>query len=255
MRSVAAFDWSILKETDHRPWPVPASPWMMTQSWHDLLFAHWPVPASEIRRLVPAAFEIDLFDTQAWVSVVPFRMTNIRLRLLPPIPGHAAFPEINVRTYVRVGDRPGIYFFSFDAARRLAVQAARTFLNLPYFAARMRVEARQDDVAYESARRNHRAALFRGDYAPVDAPFTAARGSLEYFLAERYCLYNLDHRGRSYRLDIHHRPWPLQVAQARLNMNTMAAATGIALPRAPSLLHFAKRLDVIFWAPAVTSMT
>jgi uncharacterized protein YqjF (DUF2071 family) len=37
----------------------------MTQSWHDLLFAHWRVDVSEVRRAVPAAFDLDLFNDEA----------------------------------------------------------------------------------------------------------------------------------------------------------------------------------------------
>jgi len=49
----------------------------MTQSWHDLLFAHWRVDVSELRRAVPAAFDLDFFDDEAWVGIVPFHMTNV----------------------------------------------------------------------------------------------------------------------------------------------------------------------------------
>jgi hypothetical protein len=135
---------------------MPRAPWLMTQSWHDLLFAHWRVDVSELRRVVPAAFELDLFDGEAWLGVVPFYMTNVGLRATPALPWISAFAELNVRTYVRVADRPGVYFFSLDAARWLAVAAARTFLNLPYYAAQMTVERHPDGMRCESARRQER---------------------------------------------------------------------------------------------------
>jgi hypothetical protein len=99
----------------------------------DLLFAHWRVDVSEVRRAVPAAFDPDLFHDEAWLGVVPFHMTNVGLRATPVVPWISAFPELNVRTYVRVADRPGMYCFSPDAARWLAVAAARTLSNLPYY--------------------------------------------------------------------------------------------------------------------------
>ena len=120
----------------------------MTQSWHDLLFAHWRVDVSELRRVVPAAFDLDLFDDEAWLGIVPFHMTNVGLRATPTVPWISAFPELNVRTYVRVADRPGVYFFSLDAARWLAVAAARAFLNLPYYTADMTLERRGDGLDY-----------------------------------------------------------------------------------------------------------
>ena len=221
----------------------------MTQSWHDLLFAHWRVELSELRRAVPAAFELDLFDGAAWLGIVPFHMTNVGLRATPLVPWISAFPELNVRTYVRVADRPGVYFFSLDAARRLAVAAARALLNLPYYRADMRLQQRSDGLAYESARRTDKRVRFKATYEAISPPFTPGVGSIEYFLTERYCLYHRDRRGRPYRLEIHHRPWSLQVARAAITMNTMAAASCVALNGRPALLHFARRQDVVAWAP------
>ena len=101
----------------------------MRQTWNDLLFAHWPVDAAALRELVPAGFELDPFDGQVWVGVVPFHMTNVAPRFVPALPWVSAFPELNVRTYVRVKGKPGVYFFSLDAADRLAVWGARTFYH------------------------------------------------------------------------------------------------------------------------------
>ena len=243
------FDHSIINSTSHRPWPIPRSPWLMTQSWHDLLFAHWRVDVSEMRRAVPAAFDLDLFEGEAWLGVVPFRMTNVGLRASPALPWLSAFPELNVRTYVRVADRPGVYFFSLDADRRLAVAAARALLNLPYHAAVMTVEHHGDEIRYESSRRTTRPAVFKATYEPIGVPFVAIKNSIEYFLTERYCLYHQNRRAQPYRLEIHHRPWSLQVARARIATNTMAAASQLTLNGAPALLHFARRQDVVAWAP------
>lgn len=244
----AGFDYSVVDDAAHRPWPMPRRPWLMTQSWHDLLFAHWRVNVSEVRRVVPAAFDLDLFDNEAWLGIVPFHMTNVGLRGTPTMPWISAFPELNVRTYVRVADRPGVYFFSLDAARGLAVAAARAFLNLPYYTADMTIDRRDKGLDYESARRSRGQAQFKATYEPVSLPFAASVGSIEYFLTERYCLYHLSRQGRPYRLEIHHRPWPLQLARATITVNTMAVRH-LTLNGAPALLHFARRQDVIAWAP------
>lgn len=244
------FDYSIFASTAHRPWPMPRAPWLMTQSWHDLLFAHWRVAVPELRRVVPSVFDLDLFDGEAWVGVVPFYMTNVGLRATPALPWISTFAELNVRTYVRVGDRPGVYFFSLDAARWLAVAAARALLNLPYHAADMTLARQGDGLRYESVRRARPAAAFTAVYEPTGAPFVASAGSIEYFLTERYCLYHLNRRSRPYRLDIHHPPWTLQTARAAIAANTMAAASGLTLNGAPALLHYARRQDVVCWAPA-----
>ena len=95
----SGFDYGILKHTAHRPWPMPSGPWVMTQSWHDLLFAHWPVNPAELRARVPSEFALDLFEGSAWLGIVPFRMTNVAPRGVPALPWVSEFPELNVRTY------------------------------------------------------------------------------------------------------------------------------------------------------------
>jgi len=228
---------------------MPDWPWLMTQTWNDLLFAHWPMDVVRLRPLIPRAFDIDLFDGTSWIGVVPFHMTNVGARGLPLLPRVAAFPELNVRTYVRVGDRPGVYFFSLDAASVAAVRTARALLNLPYYAASMTVESNGPAIVYRSARSSGPAAEFQGTYEPIDEPFSPRVGTLEYFLTERYCLYNVDRRGNPYRLDIHHPVWRLQAARAELERNTMTIPCGVPLPDQPPLLHFAKRQDAVAWGP------
>jgi uncharacterized protein len=246
------FNYGILDETGHRPWPMPSAPWVMTQTWHDLLFAHWPVSAAALRAKVPAAFELDTFEGQAWVGVVPFRMSNVAPRAVPALPWISAFPELNVRTYVRVGGHGGVYFFSLDAANSVAVGVARVLAHLPYFSAEMQVVVKDDRwVHYRSSRTSSSGAKaeLEGRYRPTGPVHEPVAGTLEYFLTERYCLFTEDRAMRAYRLDIHHPPWPLQPAEAELPVNTMADAAGIQLPSTEPLLHFAKRQDMVAWPP------
>jgi uncharacterized protein len=228
---------------------MPDRPWAMMQTWHDLLFAHWPLNSQEVRHLVPPEFDLDLFDGDAWIGVVPFHMTNVSPRGIPSLPWVSEFPELNVRTYVRVADKPGVYFFSLDAGSTLAVKAARALLNLPYYAASMSVTPEGGAVSYESRRSEGRPAEFIATYEPAGPPFRSMPGSLEYFLSERYCLYHVGRDGAPYRLEIHHPPWGLQPAAAEFFRNTMAGASGLALPARAPLLHFAKRQDMVAWAP------
>jgi uncharacterized protein len=244
------FNAEIVHIVNHRPWAMPDTPWAMTQTWTDLLFAHWQLDVAQLRAKVPAAFELDLFDGRAWIAVVPFSMTNVAPRGVPALPWVSEFPELNVRTYVRAGDRPGVYFFSLDAGSAVAVQAARTLLNLPYYAAAMTVSGSGDGVHYRSARPGDPPAEFDATYEPAGAAFPPAEGSLEYFLTERYCLYHVDRRGAPYRLEIHHPPWQLQPARARITRNTMASASGIELPDEAPVLHFARRQDAVAWLPS-----
>ena len=243
------FNYDILNEVAHRPWPFPESPWIMTQTWHDLLFAHWPVDASALRPLVPSGFEVDTFDGQGWVAVVPFRMTNVAPRGIPALPWVSAFPELNVRTYVRVNGRPGVYFFSLDAANPVAVGVARTLVHLPYFTAAMQVEQKEGWITYRSQRTSTKGspAELKARYRPVGPVTPPAEGTLEHFLTERYCLFTVDQAFHAFSLDIHHPPWPLQVAEAEITVNTMAEAAGIRLPSMAPLLHFSKRQDMVAW--------
>jgi uncharacterized protein len=248
---MGGFDFGIVNETAHRPWPMPRAPWVMTQTWNDLLFAHWTTDAALIRSHIPSDFTLDLFDGRAWLGVVPFYMTNVSPRGMPSLPWISEFAELNVRTYVRVGDRPGIYFFSLDAGSTLAVHAARALLNLPYYSAAMRVIEHGDVVEYESSRDGLRLADdFEATYEPDGPEFAARPGSIEYFLTERYCLYHHERDGEPYRLDIHHPPWRLQPARARITHDNMAEVNGLTRLHEPPLLHFVKRQDMIAWMPS-----
>lgn len=241
----------ILNEIEHRPWPLPSGPWIMAQSWHDLLFAHWPVPVADLRPHIPSRLEIDTFDEQAWIAVVPFRMSGVRLRGTPNFPRLSAFPELNVRTYVTLGGKPGVWFFSLDAANPVAVAIARAWFHLPYFNANMICQEHDGAVHYQSERthKNASLAILRVRYKPSGDIFLPKAGSLEHFLTERYCLYTRDGDGRLTRAEINHLSWRLQVAEAEFEENTMAKAAGIALPEQKPLLHFSKRQDVVVWRP------
>ena len=247
-RRLNDFNHRILTEAGHRPWPMPDTPWVMRQTWHDLLFAHWGVDPSVLRPLVPRGFPVDTFDGQAWVGIVPFEMSNVAPRAVPALPWLSAFPELNVRTYVTLDGKPGVYFFSLDASNTVAVEAARVLAHLPYFAAAMAVDPRDGWIHYRSRRTDRRGApaALTGRYRPTDGPRPPAGGTLEYFLTERYCLYTFDERLRLHRADIQHPPWPLREASAAIGLNTMTAPFGIDLEGEP-LLHLAHRQDVLIW--------
>ena len=223
----------------------------MAQRWNDLLFMHWPIAADSLRALVPARIDLDVYDDTAWVSIAPFSLSDLRPRGLPALPRISEFPELNVRTYVIVDEKPGVYFFSLDAGSALAVLGARTLFHLPYYAAAMHLRGRPDGgIDYESRRLaiGSRPARFKAAYAPTGPVTTSAPGSLEHWLTERYCLYAVGSAQRVYRTEIHHRPWPLQPARVEIAENTMAAASQIELPSLPPKVSFTQRLDVVVWA-------
>ena len=237
----------VLGKTAHRPWPLPSGPWVMGQTWERLLFAHWPVDPEVVRRVVHPAIPLDTWEGSAWVGVTPFEVRGLRPRLGLPLPGVSAFPEVNVRTYTTIGGRPGIYFLSLDAGSRLAVHAARRAYRLPYFHAHMGIDAGPRGVHFRARRATGPPAGLDALYRPTGRASAATPGSLEHWLAERYCLYTVDAHGRPLRADIHHPPWPLQAAEAAFAHNAMTAPFSFALDGAP-LLHYARRQDVVFWS-------
>jgi hypothetical protein len=214
------------------------------------LFAHWPVTARILRQHIPEQLRIDTFDGQAWLGIVPFSMTGVRLRWTPSLPWLSAFPELNLRTYVTAQEKPGVWFFSLDAANALAVAAARLTFHLPYFRARMKCTEAEEWIDYRSRRVHPGApeAAFQARYRGKGEFFQAQSRTLLHFLTERYCLYSAS-KGRIYRGEIHHPPWLLQEAEAQIMHNSMAEAAGLSLPVGVPLLHFVRRQDMVAWAP------
>ncbi len=223
----------------------------MAQKWRDLLFAHWAVAPELLRKLVPAKLELETFNGQAWIGVVPFTMSGVRLRGTPALPWLSTFPELNVRTYVIAEGKPGVWFFSLDAANRLAVELARFWFHLPYFHARMSSRAKPEGIEYFSRRDDRRggAERLQASYSGKGSWFEAKPGTLEYFLTERYCLYAQKPNGELLRGEIHHAPWKLQEASAVFDVNTMTENLGLALSGRPDMLHFSKLQEMIAWAP------
>ncbi len=238
--------------TDHRPWALPKRPWAWRQSWRELLFVHWPVPAAVLRPLVPAGLEVQEFDGTSWVGVVPFRMEGVMRRPFPDLPGVSAFPELNVRLYVEADGKPGVWFLSLDAANPLAVWAARRFLHLPYYLADIAMERKGDDLTFASQRRGA-PERFEATYGPTGPDEEAVAGTFEHWLTERYCLYAATPNGRLLRNEVHHAPWPLQPAYAYLEPNTLLAGFGIDVGPGRPHVRYAEGVDVVVWDAEVVS--
>jgi uncharacterized protein YqjF (DUF2071 family) len=206
---------------------------------------HWPVRAERLRALVPGELELEAFEGAHWLGMTSFLLTDMHPRWLPPIPFVSTFPELNVRTYVTLGGKPGIYFFSLDAGSLLAVLGARATYSLPYFHARASIREEGGWILYRSERVGGNAA-FEARYRANGEGAQPTPGSLEHFLTERYALYVV-RDGRTRRGDIQHAPWRLRPAEAQIARNTMAGAAGIELPPQEPLLHYSERQDTTFW--------
>jgi uncharacterized protein YqjF (DUF2071 family) len=213
----------------------------MQMNWLDLCFLHWPVAVQSLRPWIPAGLEVDTFEGTAWLALVPFTMTGVRPIGCPDLPGVSAFAEFNVRTYVRDREKSGVWFFSLDAAQKLAVRVARTCFHLPYFDATFE-RSWQRGWCHYRVLRTHRgcpAVHFEGRYRPVGEVFHSLPGSLEEFLTERYWLFSADSRGHVYRARIFHERWPLQRGECQIGSHTMEAPLGLRLIEPPASILFA----------------
>jgi uncharacterized protein len=221
---------------------------LMYQSWGSLLFLHWRLPVDLVRRYVPAPLEVDTFDGSAWIGVVPFTMWGIRPLFLPALPGLSSAHELNVRTYVHYRGVPGVWFLSLDVTKRLAVWGARTFFYLPYFHAKIRLDADHQSVDFVHQRRQRGApeARFEARWTAGELLPEATPDSLDYFLTERYCLYSV-YRDRLYRARINHQPWPLRRASLEHLRPTMLSSHSLPEPADDPVVHHGDPVRVGIW--------
>lgn len=220
-----------------------------------MLFLHWPVPVEVLRPLVPRSLEIDQYEGVAYVGVVPFAMEGVRPNWWPSRLAFS-FLETNVRTYVHCNGKPGVYFFSLDAASGLAVWAARRFWGLPYYHAKMTLQREAansstsdhlpsvgDTVKYES-RRNGGSADHRVSYRVGDPLGPLDFDSIEFFFLERYLLFVERKRGTLVG-QVHHTPYPAHEAELLSIEDELLGAAGCSgIDPHPEFVHYSPGVDV-----------
>jgi len=244
---------------EDRNWDPPSRGAFMRMSWFDLLFMHYKVDAAALQDLLPDSVELDTFDGEAWLGIVPFRMADVAPRWVPNLPLVlplvSRFPELNVRTYVTIDGKPGVWFFSLDATSKIAVRAARWLFHLNYVDASINFTKASKHcpgkwIQYHSVRTDPTAppAELHCEYRPVGHRFFAKPQSLVHWLTARYCLYTTDSQGQLFRGEINHQPWQLRDAQSIVHTNTMTDSLGLELGDQKPLLHFAKETKVVAWS-------
>jgi uncharacterized protein YqjF (DUF2071 family) len=224
----------------------PERPVWGWQRWRRLLFMHWPVPVGVLRAAVPTSFDLDLHEGTAYVGVVPFAMEGVRPRFVPELAA-SAFLETNVRTYVLRNGEPGVYFFSLEAASRLAVLAARAAFSLPYHHARMELREDAGVVHYVTTRTGsgvgHRVRYRVGESLGASKP-----GTLEHFLLERYLLFT-EKGGTPRRGQVHHTPYPVHRASIVDVTDQLVETAGLPAVNGPPLhVHYSPGVDVEVFA-------
>jgi len=252
---------SLLYSVEHRPWLPPRSQWLLSQNWNDQLFAHFAMDPPTVRRLVPEALALDLYDGVAWLTISTLCTSHLRPSGIPPVPGVSFFPLVILRTYVTMQGKPGLFYLSVDAGNLSAVWLARIFFRMQYWhsaicisGATIRARNPKECGIHFSSSRLHGPAATEGPakldviYSPEGDCEKARRGSLDEFLSERYCVYSWN-RGKYYRTEVHHQPWVLQHASVEVRANSIATPFGLALSPKPSLCHFSRSLKMLAWAP------
>lgn len=224
---------------------------LLRQQWSELLFLHWPVPAELLQAHLPPRLRPDTHEGQAWIAIVPFEMSKVRTRYTPAVPGTHEFLELNVRTYVHLDGVPGVWFFSLDATNALAVWVARTFFNLPYLRAEMRLDRPSAGLRQFTATRTHGGAppaTFQATWK-LGTPLPPAEpGSLAFFLTERYCLYTSNKaRTKLYRGRVAHAPWPLSAVQVLHLESNLLEGHGLPKPARPPVVHAGGPVQVELW--------
>jgi hypothetical protein len=241
----AARQAQTLEDVTHRPWHLPETPWSQAQTREDVLLAHWPARPDTLARLGPPGLPIDTHEGEGWLGLAAFRLTNLRLRGLPPLPG-LAFGQLDVFTYVTLDERPGIWLHTVDTSSRVLAEAAKRAHRLPAhhgdfaFPPGRADAAPLEDGLYSVARGY---LSFAARFRVAGRPFAARPGSLEHFLTERFCLYTSD-GGRLYRAELHHPPWALRPAVAEIEQSTLAP---IALEHEPLVLY-SESQDLLVWS-------
>lgn len=230
----------ILQQSSERPWQHPSKKYAYYQEWNKALFFHYKVDPSHLVELLPKDLELDLYQGQAWISIVPFTMQKIRPRFLPALSWVSDFEEINLRTYVIKDGKPGVYFLNIEAGKRHSAFLAKTLSGLPY--------------QYSKIKRNS-VDYFQGRFAPknfsIDVKYTVgapvvSKTDLDLFLTERYCLY-VDHKAKLYRYEIHHLPWEIRTLHP-LNLDISYRIGAVTLERQPDLMHYSPGVQVVAWS-------
>ena len=221
----------------------------MKQTWQDVLFAHWPVPADDVRPLVPAPLEVDLWAGQAWVSVVTLRAAGVRLRFVPPVPLLSTLHQVNLRTYVHYQGKPGVYFVTIDTDHLPAALGARFLYRLPYYYARIVMRNQGKEVSWGSRRTTPgtEPAGLRATYRPTGELFTPGPATLDAWLLNRFRLFMVTGDGQPKRGEIRHPEWRLRTAALVIEHNSLLAARGVSLPPVAPVTHYAAQESALFW--------
>ena len=175
--------------------------------WANLGIVTYAVAPDRLASHLPPGLVPDTRDGQAFVSLVAFDFREIRVGGVA-WPGYRRFPEINLRGYVREGDRRGVLFLREFVPRRLVAGIARWRYNEPYRAAPMEMGGTE---TADTVTITHR--LVWGD-RPHGLRLTGRKPAIRpspesdaHFFKEHQWGFGTDRRGRLLRYEVRHPVW------------------------------------------------
>jgi len=229
----------IISHTSNRNYPIPDTPWKYSQEWHKILLLHWKVPVSFIEPLLPDGLEVDTYNGNAWISMVPLSVKKHHYRGFPVLPFVSSFHEVNLRTYVKKGNTSGIYMFSIETEKLSTVLMAKCTDGLPY----VKSIIERTPNRYLSENNDKQYSL---DLNYIVKNTIEHKSGIDYWLTERHALYQ-SQNGILYRYDIHHKEWELKEVQ--LNYKYIYYQTDdFQWPKcAPDKVHYCKKINVLVW--------
>ena len=229
----------ILKHSSHRPFPLSDSSWAFYQEWSDVLFLHWPVQPELLQLIVPEGLNVQVYKGNAWVSLVVFRLTNVRARYLPPIPAISDTNEVNIRTYVTCKGKPGVYFLNMELGKTLTKLLAKTITGLPYQTSAIEHQPGH----YTSLNSNHGDELnlqYQAQQKILD------KTELDRWLTERYSLFQDYERNTIIEFEVHHTEWPLHDVSIQ-NHQLKYDRFSSLIHKEPQCMHYSPGVEVLTW--------
>jgi uncharacterized protein YqjF (DUF2071 family) len=230
----------ILQFTKHRPFPISGKPWFIYQQWKNVLFLHIPVEPEVVKPFLPNGLTLDIISGYAWLSVVLFTVTDLRMRFLPFLPLLPSFNEMNLRTYVKSEDKPGIYFLQIKANNESAVLINRMMTKLHYQYADIR---KTPSFHYFMTAEKENSLL---DIDFQSGPFFHYVPDLDRWLTERYCCYQ-DDGPKLYRYNIHHPKWLLYNVQPNYNLLRYNFQDLLLTDQSVHLMHYSPLQTALIW--------
>jgi uncharacterized protein YqjF (DUF2071 family) len=229
----------ILKDQAHRPWSIRNCKWQYYQEWNNVLFLHWKLPYTALRKCVPEKLHLDSFNGEYYISLVAFTMQKIRPRNLPSINLISDFHEINIRTYIDNDNKKGVYFLSIEAEKYISAIVAKTLSRLPY----EKSNIKRSDKSFLSINSNKDHSL---NIEYLIGTKLTAKTELDKWLTERYCLFMKTDK-EYYRYEIHHKEWEIKTIDInKLNLKYKIGGLDFS-SRKPDIVHYSDGVKVLSW--------